>query len=63
VTSQTPATASLAVLWDRTGQQVFTVREVYAEMPAAGTRYAESTVFQDDAAHDGTSGTCALDRP
>jgi len=38
--------ASLAVLWDRTGQQVFTVREVYAEMLAAGTRYAESTVFK-----------------
>ncbi len=37
--------ASLAVLWDRTGQQVFTVREVY-EMLAAGTRYAESTVFK-----------------
>ena len=38
--------ASLAVLWDRTGQQVFTVREVYAEMLAAGTRYPESTVFK-----------------
>jgi len=38
--------ASLAVLWDRTGQQVFTVREVYAEMLAAGARYAESTVFK-----------------
>jgi hypothetical protein len=25
---------------------VFTVREVYAEMLAAGTRYAESTVFK-----------------
>ena len=29
-----------------TGQQVFTVCEVYAEMLAAGTRYAESTVFK-----------------
>jgi hypothetical protein len=25
---------------------VFTVREVYAEMVAAGTRYKESTVFK-----------------
>jgi len=38
--------ASLAGLWDRTGQHAFTVREVYAEMLAAGTRYAESTVFK-----------------
>jgi hypothetical protein len=30
----------------RTGQQVFTVRAVYAEMLRAGTRYAESTVFK-----------------
>jgi hypothetical protein len=29
-----------------TGQQVFTVREVCAEMLAAGTRYAKSTVFK-----------------
>jgi hypothetical protein len=36
--------ASLGVLWDRTGQQVFTGRGVYAEMLAAGTRYPESTV-------------------
>jgi hypothetical protein len=36
--------ASLAALSQRTGQQVFTVPEVYAEMLAAGTRYAESTV-------------------
>jgi hypothetical protein len=38
--------ASLGVLWDRTGQQVFTACEVYAEMLAAGTRFAESTVFK-----------------
>jgi hypothetical protein len=38
--------ASLTALWERTGQQVFTAREVYAEMLAAGTRYAESTVFK-----------------
>jgi hypothetical protein len=38
--------ASLAILWDRTGQHVFTVREVYAEMLAAGTRSAESTMFK-----------------
>jgi len=38
--------ASLAALKGRTGQQLFTVREVYAEMLAAGTRYAESTVFK-----------------
>ena len=30
----------------RTGAQVFTVRDVYAEMMAAGTGYAESTVFK-----------------
>ena len=33
------------VLWDRTGQQVFTGRGVYAETLAASTRYPESTVF------------------
>jgi hypothetical protein len=38
--------AALAALQERTGQQVFTVREVYAAMRAAGTRYAESTVFK-----------------
>jgi hypothetical protein len=38
--------ASLAALWERTGQQAFTVREVYAEMLGVGTRYAESTVFK-----------------
>ncbi len=37
---------SLAALWERTGQQAFTVREVYAEMLGVGTRYAESTVFK-----------------
>jgi hypothetical protein len=37
--------ATLAELQDRTGQQVFTVREVCGEMLAAGTSYAESTVF------------------
>jgi hypothetical protein len=55
--------ASLGVLWDRTGQRVFAVREVYAKMLAAGTRHAESTVFKDDAAHEGTDGSCAVDRP
>ena len=39
-------TGSLTTLRARTGQQVFTVREGYAEMLAAGTRYAESTVFK-----------------
>lgn len=29
-----------------TGAQVFTVRDVYAEMAVAGTKYAESTVFK-----------------
>jgi hypothetical protein len=38
--------AVLAALRDRTGQLVFTVREVYAEMLSTGTRYAESTVFK-----------------
>lgn len=28
------------------GKQVFTVREVYAEMVARGTAYAEATVFK-----------------
>jgi hypothetical protein len=37
---------ALAALCDRTDQQVFTVGAVYAEMLAAGTRYAESTVFK-----------------
>jgi hypothetical protein len=36
----------LAALRDRTGQHVFTVREVYGEMLSAGTQYAESTVFK-----------------
>jgi len=40
------AAIALEALRDRTGQQVFTVREVHAEMLAAGTRYAESTVFK-----------------
>jgi hypothetical protein len=38
--------AALLELRNRTGQQVFTVREIYAEMLATGTRYAESTVFK-----------------
>jgi len=38
--------ASLTALWERTGQPVFTVGEVHAEMLRAGTRYAESTVFK-----------------
>lgn len=38
--------AALMAVRERTGQQVFTVRVVYEEMLAAGTRYAESTVFK-----------------
>jgi hypothetical protein len=38
--------AALAVLSARDGKQVFTVREVYVEMQATGTSYAESTVFK-----------------
>ena len=38
--------AAIRLLAERTGQQVFTVPEVYAEMVAAGTGYAESTVFK-----------------
>jgi hypothetical protein len=38
--------ACLETLYGRTGQQVFTIRDVYAEMLATGTRYAESTVFK-----------------
>lgn len=38
--------AALGALGARTGQRVFTVHEVYAEMLALGTRYAESTVFK-----------------
>ena len=37
------APIALAALLDRSGQQVFTVRKVYAEMLAAGTPYAELT--------------------
>ena len=38
--------AALHALHARTGTQVFTARDVYAEMVAAGTGYAESTVFK-----------------
>ena len=38
--------AALRALQIRTGQRVFTVRAVYAEMLAAGTVYSESTVFK-----------------
>jgi hypothetical protein len=38
--------AALAVLAARDGKQAFTVREVYVEMLATGTSYAESTVFK-----------------
>jgi hypothetical protein len=38
--------AALAVLAARHGKQVFTVGEVYMEMLATGTSYAESTVFK-----------------
>ncbi|HZT65469.1 MAG TPA: hypothetical protein VFA11_06750 [Acidimicrobiales bacterium] len=38
--------AALLSLRSRVDDQVFTVREVFAEMQAAGTRYAESTVFK-----------------
>jgi hypothetical protein len=38
--------AALAVLAARDGKQVFTVRDVYVEMLATGTSYAESTVFK-----------------
>ncbi len=34
------------MLTARTGERVFTVREVYAEMVSAGTRYAESAAFK-----------------
>ena len=37
--------AALTALRGR-GQQVFTVQAVYAEMAAAGTRYAQSTVLK-----------------
>jgi hypothetical protein len=38
--------AALAVLAARGSKKVFTVREVYVEMLATGTSYAESTVFK-----------------
>jgi hypothetical protein len=38
--------SALHALHVRTGTQVFTVRDVYAEMVAEGTGYAESTVFK-----------------
>src|SRR6266702_2287470 len=37
--------AALMTLQQRTGVRVFTFREVYAEMIAVGTCYAESAVF------------------
>ena len=37
---------ALQVLGARTGTEVFTVRDVHTEMLAAGTTYAESTVFK-----------------
>jgi hypothetical protein len=37
---------ALRTLQAQTGTDVFTVRDVYAEMAQAGTRYAESTVFK-----------------
>lgn len=37
---------AVCALTERTEKQVFTVREVYAEMLAQGTSYAEPTVFK-----------------
>lgn len=37
---------ALSALVERNGRQAFTVREVYAEMTARGTSYAEPTVFK-----------------
>lgn len=38
--------AALATLSERAGEQVFTVRQVYAQMVANGTPYAEVTVYK-----------------
>jgi hypothetical protein len=38
--------AVLSALSARDGRQVFTVREIFAEMLARGTGYAETTVFK-----------------
>ncbi|MGH9091943.1 MAG: hypothetical protein ACRDZR_11290 [Acidimicrobiales bacterium] len=38
--------AAFSALAARDGRSVFTVREVYAQMVAGGTRYAESIVFK-----------------
>ena len=38
--------AAIQALDGRAGGQAFTVRDVYAEMVAAGTRYVESTVYK-----------------
>jgi hypothetical protein len=38
--------AALVTLSARDGRSTFTVRDVYGEMLAAGTRYAETTVFK-----------------
>ena len=38
--------SALRALEERTGVDVFTVRDIDAEMVAAGTQYAESTVFK-----------------
>ena len=38
--------AAIQAMKGRRGGQAFTVRDVYGEMAAAGTRYEESTVFK-----------------
>ena len=38
--------SAIQALKGRRGGQAFTVRDVYGEMAAAGTRYEESTVFK-----------------
>ena len=38
--------AAIQALEGRTGAGIFTVRDVYAEMVAAGTRYVKSTAFK-----------------
>jgi len=43
---QDEVVAALVALQRHTDAHVFTIREVYAEMTAARTRYAETTVFK-----------------
>jgi hypothetical protein len=54
--------AALGTLRALPGLDVFTVRDVYAEMVRAGTRYTVDG-FQDDAANEGSAGPASVHPP